>query len=860
MRRIGTLYILIVMMGAWSFSQTATDHKVLVELYPLGLPPLEISVILRDTVAYVPMRETFNYLGIKGDYSPQNGQLTGFFKTPDTSYTVEFQKGRARIDGRSLVVSSDDYILQADTLYLRTGFLNDLFGLDFKYNPRRVRIELKKSRSLPAVLAILRHRRFQALEARQLAVPSPDFYFGREATALGAGRFDWRFNTAFTGSRFLGTRYGLTLGLQALYGDFTANEIGFIDHGRNENTFRGQYRLPFLDNDALQQIIVGDYLTSGIQIRLVRGVEVTNRPVTQRFNFTREVFHGQFDPHVDIDLLGTAMLPQYQQSNDLGMYSFDVPVIYGQGIVQIDAYDPWGGVQQLYYRMNVPRDMVPEGQFEYSITGAKTRGTPEYYTSSDYLKWGVSSDLTMGMKLEYFDLENSHQKFFPALTATSRLGRSIYLTGSVAPQALSQANLSWLFFKSADLEVTGTQYAQNTFFNPARISNEIFTTVNVPFMLSTVPVGIGLSGDQTLYNGFTTKNIQTSISFAFQRIAPRLSTLTAWTSTQGGSTMTTRRVYELSAAMYLPAGVIVEPDLTYNQLADNLESILVTVAKSIGQNFRAYLLYGRFPQLNSYNIGLNIAYYFPFFRAQVGATESQGGTIQYSSFESGSVGFDPRTRNIYFLNSPTFAGFGGVVVHPYFDANNNGIQDNGEQSIDAARMYYSNMTRNTPFISLAANRLTLDRLPQYEDFQLYVDQRSLDNPVWVPRFTSFKMLSEPNYIKTVDIPIVTGGTISGSVRIVREKSQVAAEEINIKLTSLSPVAKGGTVFTKSMSTFSTGEYEFTPLPPGKYRIELDATQLQTLGFTCDKPSIEVELQPKPEGDVVSNVDFALRPR
>ena len=293
MKLVRVISILFGLSTVALMAQQSADHKVLVEFYVLGLPSTEMNIILRDTEAYIPMQKTFDYIGIWEEFRPADMRLSGFFKSPDTSYNVNFRDGSASILNRRLTVSSTDYILENDTLYLRTGFLNDLFNLDFKYSARRVRVELKRSRGLPAVTAVARHRRYAMLAQRQLNLPSPDYFLGREPTFIGAGRLDWAASTALTPSRYLGTRYNVSLGMQALAGDVTLHDLGFIDHGHNDNTFRGQYRLPFLDNMTLQQLVVGDFLSNGIQNRFERGVELTNQPLAQRFSYSREIFHGQ---------------------------------------------------------------------------------------------------------------------------------------------------------------------------------------------------------------------------------------------------------------------------------------------------------------------------------------------------------------------------------------------------------------------------------------------------------------------------------------------------------------------------------------------------------------------------------------
>lgn len=49
------------------------------------------------------------------------------------------------------------------------------------------------------------------------------------------------------------------------------------------------------------------------------------------------------------------------------MYQFNLPIIYGEGNMEIHAYDPWGQERVLRYRLNVPRTLLPPGDIEYSL-------------------------------------------------------------------------------------------------------------------------------------------------------------------------------------------------------------------------------------------------------------------------------------------------------------------------------------------------------------------------------------------------------------------------------------------------------------------------------------------------------------
>lgn len=859
-------YLLVILAGIFiwgfnAFGQPLPDERNVVELRVRGLEKKEVNILVKNNEAYLPVVTVFDFLGIRADYDSTAIKVDGFFKTPDSSYVIDPTAGFAAIDGRSVVMTDQDYAVIGNELLVRMAIINELLGLDITYNPRRLIVEVRRFKDLPAYVEVQRHRRLQQMEKRQNLIPSPDLTLGREVSVLGPERLDWSLTSHFTSSQYTESRYTLALGAQVLGGDGTARLVGLSEPliHLNQNNLQGQVRFPFLDNQVVRQVIVGDYTVMGIQPRTVTGIEITDRPLAQRYFFTREVFRGQFEPNNDVELRGGIAGFQLQQTNDEGMYQFNLPIIYGEGNMEIHAYDPWGQERVLRYRLNVPRTLLPPGEIEYSLSGGRIRPPLNMLTSSGYFNYGVSSQLTVGGRVEYYDLGTPTDKFYTALTGTSLLTRGLAFNAIVAPSAVSQAGFDWLFPNYAEVSITGQKYADNAFFNPTQRNDNVNATVSLPFTWNGSSLAVGLFGEQSTSPGYRDRQFQFSLSGMFSIFSPAYSSSMSW-QTDEGTGITSRLTYlsDASLAVYLPAGVVAMAELMYDQLAHQAEDIRVQVFKRLPNSLQIMMMYERLPLFQSYNVGLQIQYYFPSFRIQGNFVSNELKQSAYATMESGSISFDPKFYSLLFENSPSYVGYGGMIVHPFLDANGNGIQDRDEETIDKGRIYFADISRQAMPSNLAPDRLYSDRLPVYEEYDIYLDPQSLDNPIWVPEFSSIRMLSQPNDVKRINIPVVNGGSVHGTVSLA-DGAIKPLEGITVKITALGN-GQGGKGFSRAMSTFSTGEFQFDLVPPGSYIVELDPNQPQMRGYESQPRNREVAIVAKADGDVVTGVDFVLKAR
>jgi hypothetical protein len=198
-------------------------------------------------------------------------------------------------------------------------------------------------------------------------------------------------------------------------------------------------------------------------------------------------------------------------------------------------------------------------------------------------------------------------------------------------------------------------------------------------------------------------------------------------------------------------------------------------------------------------------------------------------------------------------GYGGLVFQPFVDVNGNDLHDAGEEYIEGGRMTMTtNFTRGT--LRYRPGGFVVERAQPYESYYLTLESQYLDNPLWVPKYSTFSVVAEPNEFRRVNVPVILGGIIRGRVTYGTNGGTVDAEGLTISIAPEDPTKEG---YKRTMLTFSTGQYEFFGIPPGRYIISLDPNQVSQVGYRTDGLSKTVEVRALPDGDEINDIDFGL---
>jgi hypothetical protein len=853
-----SIYLAAVMIAVLGLVRVATaqdspagDSPIIV---PVGVDlkgglRTDMQILVRGDRAYVPITPLFEFLKIPVAYNDASARAEGEFLRPGNAYVIDLTNLSATLEGRTVAFSRNDYETSGGDLYLHEALFAQIFGVDVKYNPRRLELTVKTKLRLPVFQA--RDREYARRRRRALGkLPEPDISIDRRFVPLGFGRIGYSLSSQLT--QFGGPRrtYALQVGNQLLGGDMDTRIFGTVGRALTKDNVLSRLRYAFLDNSYVRQIYLGDILTAGLLPSSVFGAEITNRPAPRRYFFTSDYISGPLPSGGVADLYYGGAIVDYQSQGATGEYSFPAIVPYGVSMYDVKSYDEFGLERVTNYRIVVPASMIPPGEFQYSLAGGILRQRDDEGYGNGTLQWGVNSRLTLGAGMDYY--EKTARKYHPLLTATSRI--SDILTGdfTLAPSAFSRGLLSISWPSSASASFRYTWYARNAFYNPRNLRTEAVASLSIPIRPGSRRFSLDLSGRQSLLVTGRQRSAQVSFGGQLGIFTPRITTRRVWDDI---STTGTRIEGYTTASLGIraPGGFLFRSSTRYYHYDGGFRDARFEFSRRFSKGFWLQLFYERSFFSNNTFAGLQFVLYFPFalLRAVVGASEEGG--LRSSQTISGSVGYSPETGDFYFDYLASRVGFGGIVVQPYVDANGNDLHDPGEEYVTKGRLKTTSLFGNT-YVRYTPGGFLLDRTLPFEEYFMSLEPQFLDNPLWVPRYNTFSVISEPNQFLRIQLPIVVGGILRGRVTYDLAGQTFPAENLTVSV-----VPEGGEKegYPKTSLSFSTGEFEFIGLPPGRYVVSLNQNQVSQLGYRNAQLTQTVEIRVLPEGDEVNNINFRL---
>jgi hypothetical protein len=220
--------------------------------------------------------------------------------------------------------------------------------------------------------------------------------------------------------------------------------------------------------------------------------------------------------------------------------------------------------------------------------------------------------------------------------------------------------------------------------------------------------------------------------------------------------------------------------------------------------------------------------------------QMQRGSIRYDR-AAGKVRFDRRNG----------IGYGSAVVRPFLDLNNDGLPNDGEEYLPGLKAKIIGVGGRPVG---RGDLYYYENLRPYDSYTISIDQTSLDDPLLKPAFENFRVSVNPNVVTSVEVPVVMAADISGVIERQTSAGKVGVGGIRLKVLNLSKD------IVIDIVSFSSGQFYYLGLIPGKYRAYLDPEQLDRYGYRAEPASLEFEVLPSEAGSSVENVSFVLLPK
>jgi hypothetical protein len=173
---------------------------------------------------------------------------------------------------------------------------------------------------------------------------------------------------------------------------------------------------------------------------------------------------------------------------------------------------------------------------------------------------------------------------------------------------------------------------------------------------------------------------------------------------------------------------------------------------------------------------------------------------------------------------------GGITGRVFLDVNGDGRRQDDEPALPGTRILVGNRWR----IADAEGRFQVWGLSPYEELVISTDTTSLASPWWVPGFGSAAVFPAPNTFRTVDIPVVIGGIVEGSLLLDGAGSLPSDRTVAVLLIETTTGRR------TTVETFSDGSFYRAGVRPGHYAAVVDSAALAALHLTADTVRFTLE--------------------
>ena len=802
----------------------------------------EIDAVIKGEEVWLSVSGLFDFLKIKNVVSGDLENVTGFFIKPDDTYSVDRLSNTIVYAGRTFPLAGGDIIRSETNLYLRSGWYGQVFGLDCSFSFRDLAVTVDTKLELPAIRE-MRQEEMRRNITRLRGEVRVDTTIGRSYPAFRFGMADWSvYASEQPGGRSEG-RFNLALGSVIAGGEATASLTYYTGTEFSEKQQYYMWRHVNNDRTWLRQIMAGKITTQATSsiYNPVVGVQFTNRPTTFRRSFGTYTLTDRTDPGWTVELYVNNVLVDYVKADASGFFTFEVPLVYGNTMVKLKFYGPWGEERTREQNISIPYNFLPHKELEYTVSGGVVEDSAWSRFARTTVRYGATRFLTLGGGFEYLSSVTGGP-LMPFADASVRVTNNLLLSGEYTHGVRARGTLAYRLPSNIRLDLAYTRYDRNQTAISYNYLEERKASLSLPLKIKKKIVYSRLSWYQILFPGSKYATAEWLVASSFSRVSANMTTYGVF------SEFFDPNLYSnLSLGFRLPGNFVIMPQIQYNYTGKEFLSTRISMEKRV---FDKGYLNGSYEYnfRNKIHIAeLGIRYDFSFAQAGVSARQANSNTtlVQYAR---GSLINDRQTSYLK-ADNRTNVGRGGISVIAFLDLNANGRRDAGEPK--AAGI---NLRSNSGRVERSERDTIIHilGLEPYVRHFIEVDEGNFDNISWRIPKKSIAVVVDANMLKLIEIPVNVSGEASGTVTVEEEGRRAGLSRIIVNFTD-----SEGNLIAKTI-TEEDGYFSYFGLAPGAYKVHVDTAQLKRLGMTSDPDSRLFSIMTNLEGDYIEGLDFTLR--
>lgn len=837
------VWLVLLLTGVTAKAQSANEYDEVPVFFNIQrVGTTEMPAIIKDDKAYLPVIDLFSFLKIN-ILSDELDNVHGTFIEPEAKYLFDVTGNRVIYRDKNFDLEPGSLFISGAGLYLRSDYFGEIFGLNCIFNFRSLSVVLSTDLELP-VLREMRQEQMRSNLAKLKEGFKADTLVKRRNPLLYFGTADYAFVTS--GGNVdtpRDTRASLGLG-----GIIAGGETNVVLNYRSNAPFSGRqqyYLWRYVDNDQpfARQYSVGKIRTQSISsiFAPIVGVQVTNTPTTYRRSFGSYTLSNYTEPNWTVELYVNGVLINFTKADAAGFYTFNVPLSYGNTVIKLRQYGPFGQERLTEQNINIPFNFLPENEFEYTASGGVVEDGNNTKFGRFNANYGLSRHITIGGGIEHLSTTISGSTI-PFLNTSFRLLRNLLISAEYDYNVRSRAIASYNLPSGLQLEFQGNWYKNGQTAINTLFLEDYKATFSMPFRgrRFSAFTRLVLQEIKLLNNRYTSTEWMLSGMVANINLS----------ANTFGLFMPDFDPYiytNYSFGMRAFKNLLITQQLQYEYTNGKAIGIKTELEKRIFLNGYVNVSYEKIFINDITNVELGLRYDFSF--AQARSTIRKTNDV-YRALQSvnGSIIHDSKSGLTDF-NNYTAVGKGAVLLIPFLDMNGNGKRDKGEQRAPGlqAKVSGGRVDRR-----VKDNTILITDIEAYTNYNIELDPSGFEHVAWKLVKKNYTVVIEPNMVKNIDVPVSVFGEVSGRVQAGDEDEKGVGGAVIIIYNS------SGHKIAETTSEID-GYFSYLGLLPGNYTAEIDTAILKKMNLTVETKSFKFKIVANKEGSLIDDLKFNVKP-
>lgn len=823
----------------------AEPEEILLELQVENLLVFDLDGYLVDEELYLPLKELLSHLNIKF-HDSDNLHLKAEFPDEEHSLKVDFSNHTIQSGGKTHSFTQEDWLSDIEyDIYIKKDWIEEVFEVKIIFDYKRLLVMLFSEHDLPVIMDYRRREQYESFQKTEVNI-APDKTYKPRRHFLSGGTVDWSVNSLHSAYQ-QNYSHSMALGGQVFGGvaslSFRGNEDRIVD----ENNLRAFWRLPVYNTPVIRQIIAGDQTHKTPYAegsRQYRGIEITNRPNAPRRNFSLFKTANELPQGWDVELYSNNRLIDFARSQNTEKFNFTEPLNYGSNRYTLRYYSPDGFSHEENYHILIPPTFLPAGEIEYSLSGGSYRNREQNFAMG-HLRMGLSSSLTIGGGSQLIFDPVFGDEHIPFAETSAKLGDQFLIEAGHAFEYRSHASLLYTFQNSQNISVQLQKFYKSSRFNLSRKVFEGALNTSFPVKLGRVRFSTFINARNIHFEKYQDINLNSGItaSLPFGYMLQLRSGVMFRNHWQENTDLI-RSDVTITASKRVLNKILLRPTLDYNHRSGRISEYGLDASSRIF-SYGNISMSARYDQLTSqYRFLVNFRYNLPYARHQSQVRGSGAANSSYSQITSGTLAWN-KTGGGFETDNRSWNGRATLKIEPYLvggeSEDGNYIKESADQleitvydALMLPRSYKGDMIKS---------------LTPYRKYLVKVHSDGFDNPLWKLQAETFSVTVLPNVINTLPIPVVAVGEISGGI---------TSTDMNTSLQGLSvKLSRKDDSFSKTIQTYSDGQFYYVGLEPGEYTATLDPQQVQDRLLKIEQDSTVFKIEPTIHGDIVDGLTLKV---